>query len=114
MSDPNTVLIRVLLEDANNFRQLWKDMRVADALDQSLDLDTPVETENFDGAAMAEWVVPILKVATPIITGVLGFLIARRGELEITRNGQMIKMKGIKPSQLKEIIALIDQSAEDS
>lgn len=113
MENTNTVVLRVPLEEQSSFVFMWRELRMAEGLQPDFDLPQPVETANFDGGAMAEWVMHITQAATPIITGIFGFLVARRGEIEIERHGQKIKMKGMKPSQLNEVIKILDAPPSD-
>lgn len=93
-----------------DFTDLWKDIRLQEGLEQTFDLSDPVESDNFDGVGFVEWVVPITKAIAPLITGLFGYLVAKRGEIEIDRDGTKIRMKNMKASQLKEIIAALDEN----
>ena len=110
MSDEATVAIRVPTSVAHDFHLFWKDLRLAEGLGSERDLrvDDGVEVEPFDAVAMVEWIVPIAEATAPLITGVLGYLIARRGEIDITLPGRRIKAKNITPSQAREFVQMID------
>ncbi|WP_299632074.1 hypothetical protein [uncultured Roseobacter sp.] len=101
-------IVRVPADVAGDFQVFWKDLRVAEALDQDIDLGEPILSDNFDGAAVAAWVVSISPYIAPVITAVFGYLVAKRGELEIQKGDTTIRMKNLKPSQLKEFLAAID------
>lgn len=105
----SNLVLRVPADVAGEFQSFWKDLRVAEALDQEIDLERPVMSDNFDGAAVAAWVVSISPYVAPIVTAVFGFLVAKRGELEIQKGDTTIRMKNLKPSQLKEFLAAIDE-----
>ncbi len=108
MTKPLEVRVRVPSDQAHAFALHWKDLRIAEGLSAQYDLGKPVQAENFDGTALVEWVVPVVAASAPVITAVLGYLIASRGELEIERDGKKIKLKNIKPSKLKELLEIID------
>jgi len=103
------IVIRIPADVAGDFQTFWKDLRVAEALDQSNDLGEPVLSDNFDGGAVAAWVVLITPYIAPVITAIFGYLIAKRGELEIQKGDTTIRMKNLKPSQVKEFLAAIDE-----
>lgn len=104
----NHCLIRLPQHTDVEFTSLWKDLRIIEGLDSSHDLSQPIQSENFDGTSLVEWIVPISTSIAPIITGLFGYIVAARGEIEIERNGTRIKMKNMKASQLSEIIRHID------
>lgn len=106
MSD---IVIRVPADVVGDFLMHWKDMRIAEALDSDNDLGEPVLSDNFDGGAVAAWVVSVSPYTAPIITAIFAYLVAKRGELEIQKGETTIRMKNLKPSQLKEFLAVIDE-----
>lgn len=105
------IILRVPQDVAGEFTTHWKDLRVAGALDVDIDLGPPISTDNFDGAAMAAWVVPMATAIAPILTAIFGYLVAKRGELEIQKGDTTIRMKNLKPSDFKEFMAAIDDHA---
>jgi len=90
----------------------WKDLRVSEALEQSVDLPKPILSDNFDGASWASWTLELSKAIAPIVTLIFGFVVAKRGELEITKGDKTIRMKNLKPSQLKEFLEIINDDQE--
>jgi len=102
------VVIKLPKDSQNDFQSLWKDIRLQEGLDPSEDLSEPVESENFDGAQLVEWLISLSPSSTNIITGLFGYMVARRGEIEIERNGTRIKMKNMKISHLKDVIKALD------
>ncbi|MCH8488963.1 MAG: hypothetical protein LAT81_03395 [Oceanicaulis sp.] len=78
----NVILISVPKAQAHEFEHVWKDLRLADGLTPEHDLKEPIEIENFDGAVLVQWLVDVTTAVVPIITGMLGYLIAARGEFE--------------------------------
>ncbi len=105
------VFVRMPESEAGQFPTHWRTLRVAEGLDPSADLDEPVVTENFDGASLVEWAVPVVKSVVPLLTAVFGYLVAARGEIEIERDGERIKIKNMKPSAVRELLAAIDEDA---
>ncbi|MEP3232264.1 MAG: hypothetical protein ABJO30_05505 [Hyphomicrobiales bacterium] len=103
------IVLKVPSDLTSNFRDHWKDMRIAEALDPEVDLGEPVLLDNFDGAAVAAWTVSMSPYIAPIVTAVFGYLVAKRGELEIQKDDTTIRMKNLKPSQLKQLLAAIDE-----
>lgn len=103
-----TISISIPTDHSREFRQLWKELRLADALDPSNDLGDPIEIGNFDGATLVKWVVDLSPVLVPLVTASLTYLITSRGEFEYERDGEKIRFKNLKPSQLKEILALFN------
>lgn len=104
----NFVLIRLPHENGSEFRQLWKDIRLQEGLNSDADLPDAIESDNFDGSSFVEWAVPLLDSITPIVTCLVGYLVAKRGEIEIERNGSKVKMKNMKASQLEKVIQALD------
>jgi hypothetical protein len=103
------LVIKLPADVAAEFLTFWKDLRVAEGLDQEIDLGEPVLSDNFDGAAVAAWVISISPVVAPVLTAIFGYLIAKRGELEVQKGDTTIRMKNLKPSQVKEYLATIDE-----
>lgn len=116
MADPNTIAIRVPTSVAHDFCLFWKDLRLAEGLDadQDLRVDEGVEVEPFDAVAMVEWIVPIVQATTPLITGILGYLIAKRGEIDITLPGRRVVAKNMTPSQAREYMQMLDEAGSDA
>jgi hypothetical protein len=77
-------------------------------LDYDIDLQDPIEVENFDGATMVQWVVAITPAVTPIFTAAIGYLVASRGEIEVERDGEKVRIKNLKPSRIKEVLEIFD------
>ena len=89
----------------------WKDLRIAEGLDLEDDLDEPMASDNFDGAALSAWIMTMTPLITPLLGVIFGFLISKRGEIEIHSEGKVIKMKNIKPSQLNDFLKVINDNA---
>jgi len=102
----DVLAISLPTKDAPGFRQHWKDLRLADALPPSADLQDPVEVENFDGTTFVQWVVQVTPAVVPLLTAGLGYIVAARGELEYQRGDEKIKVKNLSPSKLKEMLQL--------
>lgn len=107
--DSNEVVLSIPTTAAPHFKQLWKDLRLAEGLNPDADLPEPVEVENFDGATMVEWIVELAPALAPIFTGAIGYLVASRGEIEYEYDGEKIRMKNVKPSKMKEVLQLLDE-----
>ncbi|MER8833175.1 MULTISPECIES: hypothetical protein [unclassified Mesorhizobium] len=103
-----TISISIPTDHAGEFRQLWKELRLADALDLQNDLGDPIEVGNFDGANLVQWVVELKPILVPLVTASLTYLITSRGEFEYEKDGEKVRFKNLKPSQVKEILALLD------
>ncbi|WP_162915175.1 hypothetical protein [Desertibaculum subflavum] len=100
----HSVLVRVPQEWEPDFRQFWKHLRMAEGLPATYDLQTPQLVDRFDGAALAEWIVPLAEHGSALVGVVLGYLIARRGEIEIGDK----KFKNISIQNVKEILNILD------
>lgn len=103
-----TVFLSVPADHQHEFRQLWKELRLAEALDPEHDLGDATDIENFDGGTLVQWVIQLQPVVTPIIAAGLTYLITSRGEFEYEKDGEKVRFKNLKPSQIKEILALLD------
>ncbi|CDX14114.1 hypothetical protein MPLDJ20_100052 [Mesorhizobium plurifarium] len=103
-----TISISMPADHAREYQQLWKELRLADALDLEHDLGEPIEVGNFDGANLVQWVVDLEPVLVPLVTASLAYLITSRGEFEYEKDGEKIRFKNLKPSQVKEVFALLD------
>jgi hypothetical protein len=99
-----TATVRVPLESATAFRQFWKEIRTAEGLDASLDLLDPEEMDRFDAAALAEWIIPLTQYGSAILSAVLGYLVARRGEIEIGDK----KFRNVSIADVKEILKILE------
>lgn len=108
-----TISISIPTDYANEFRQLWKELRLADALDLQDDLGDPIEVGNFDGANLVQWVLELKPILVPLVTASLTYLITSRGEFEYEKDGEKIRFKNLKPSQVKEVLALLDARDKD-
>jgi hypothetical protein len=97
------VLIRVPAEFEHEFTTLWKQLRLFEGLDSSADLDNRESVDRFDGHALAEWVVTLSSAVTPLVTAVLGYLAARRGEVVIKEGDSIQEYRGFSPSEIETI-----------
>lgn len=105
------IIIRLPTDSAASFMIFWKDLRIAEGLDLEDDLDEPMASDNFDGAALSAWIMTMTPLITPLLGVIFGFLISKRGEIEIHSEGKVIKMKNIKPSQLNDFLKVINDNA---
>ncbi|RWM39907.1 hypothetical protein [Mesorhizobium sp.] len=103
------VLLRVPKHLGREFSEHWDEIRAAEGIPPHYKLPAPDDVERFDAGAMVEWLVPLTSAVGPIITGVLGYLVAKRGEIEI---GEM-KFKNISVSDIKDIIIFLDGRKKD-
>ncbi|MER8788039.1 hypothetical protein NKH71_09255 [Mesorhizobium sp. M0983] len=103
------VLLRVPKHIGREFAEHWDEIRAAEGISPDHKLRDSDDVERFDAGAMVEWLVPLTNAVGPIITGVLGYLVAKRGEIEI---GEM-KFKNISVADIKEIITFIDGRKKD-
>jgi hypothetical protein len=93
---------------AQAFAHLWRDLRLAEGLDLDIDLQDPIEVENFDGATMVQWVVDVAPAVAPVFTAAIGYLVASRGEIEVERDGEKVRIKNLKPSRIREVLEIFD------
>lgn len=100
----DSILIRVPKESGYDFRVHWSELRLVEGITSEHELGDSDEISQFDGATLAEWIIPLSEAITPILTCVLGFVVARRGEIEI--NG--MKFKNVTSKQVKEILEVIE------
>lgn len=103
------IVLRVPSDLVADFQTFWKELRVAEALEPEADLTAPTISDNFDGAAVGAWVLEIKPYLAPVLSAVFTYLVAKRGELEIQKGDTTIRMKNLKPSQLKEFLAALDE-----
>ncbi|MER9298641.1 hypothetical protein NKI38_19415 [Mesorhizobium sp. M0621] len=108
-----TISISIPTDHAGEFQQLWKELRLADALDLQNDLGDPIEVGNFDGANLVQWVLELEPILVPLVTASLTYLITSRGEFEYEKDGEKVRFKNLKPSQVKEVLALLDARDKD-
>lgn len=114
MSKRIIISIAVPETDESKISSIWRELRVAEGLPSDNDLGAPLKLQNFDAASMAQWSLNALPVVAPILTAIFGYLIAARGELTVERNGEKITMKNLRPSQLKQLLKILDEVQEDS
>lgn len=93
---------------AQAFADHWRDLRLAEGLDPDTDLQDLIEVENFDGATMVQWVVDVVPAVAPIFTAAIGYLVASRGEIEVERGGEKVRIKNLKPSRIREVLEIFD------
>lgn len=103
-------IIQIPSESAASFQSFWKDIRIAEGLDGGVDLGDPIAADNFDGGAVAAWIISATPMINHIISSAFSFLVATRGEIEITSGDRSIKFKNIKPSQLKEFLDVVNKN----
>ena len=106
------VWIAVPSDHARAFKALWQDLRLAEAIDPVHDLPEPVTIENFDGATLVQWVVDLKDVILPIVSAALTYIVTSRGEFEYEKGEEKIRFKNLKPSQLKDVLALLDRQPD--
>ena len=102
------ILIKLPKEFAGDARAFWKELRVADALPPESDLPDPDTVDRFDGAALAEWVVPISETLKPLIAAFLGYLVARKGEVEIRNGKEVHKFRNMTPRQIGKVMEIVN------
>lgn len=106
------IVLRLPDDTAREFSRHWAALRLADGLGPDHDLGPAVETENFDGAALVEWVVPLVTATVPLVTAALGYLIAARGEIEVEKGDTRLRVKNMTPSRVREVLALLENGSE--
>lgn len=99
------IIIRIPVESKHGFSSFWKEVRSAEGYNSDSDLKEAEELSRFDGASLAEWVLPLTEALPAILTGVLGYLVARRGEIEIDG----MKFRNVTAKQVREILAILDE-----
>tara|TARA_R110002111_G_C5999385_1_gene372956 strand:- start:2442 stop:2771 length:330 start_codon:yes stop_codon:yes gene_type:complete len=102
------VVIRIPEEWSDEFVNLWRQLRLIDGGDVELDLGPGDSVEPFDGQAFAEWVIILSDSSIPIMTAILGFLVAKRGECEISSEDKVYKFKSMKTSKIREVMDIIE------
>ena len=100
----NPIIIRIPTESSHAFRSFWGEIRSAEGFTSEFNLPRPEEVSRFDGASLSEWIIPLSHAVSPILTCVLGFLVARRGEIEI--DGK--KFRNVTAKQVRQILRLVD------
>lgn len=107
---PETVILRVPAETRAEFEEHWKALRFADALSPDEDLSGCEHLDRFDGIAFAEWIIPLTKTIAPLVTAALGYIMARKGEVEIRAKGREWKFRNLSPSQIKEVMEAMNEA----
>jgi hypothetical protein len=98
-----TLAIRLSQEHSNEFRQFWREIRIASGYPANVDLAEPEEVARFDGAALAEWIPLLTDAVKTIMPAILGYIIAKRGEVEI--DGK--KFKNISVQDIERILSMV-------
>jgi Mg2+/Co2+ transporter CorC len=99
------VVIRISKTFASEFASMWDEIRSVEGFDAEEMLEKPQEMERFDAATVVEWVVQLTDAVGPILTGVLGYLVAKKGEVEIDG----MKFKNISVNDIKKIIEILEK-----
>ncbi len=107
MLPSETITMRIDSAHRGAFEELWKEFVSLEVAGPEADLGSASETRGADGAWLYQWTVQMAPEVVPIVTAILGFLIAKRGEIEITSKGQKLKFKNMKPRQIAEVLELI-------
>lgn len=97
------IIVRVPSEFAHDFQTHWKLLRQAEGLGSDADLRESEEIERFDGVGLVEWILPLVDALTPVVTAALGYLVARRGEVEIVDGDRTEKYKNLSPSEIERV-----------
>jgi hypothetical protein len=108
-----SVTLRIPEEWTNELKVFWRQLRIIDGASSDLDLVDEVPVEPFDGQALSEWLVPLTQASTPILTGILGYLVARKGELEIHDGDKRRKFKNMSPSQIREVMDILENHKKE-
>lgn len=97
------VIIRLPEENSGDLRELWREARIASGYAVNYDLENPELAERFDAAALAEWLVPMAEHVPALLSAVLGYLVAKRGEVEFGP----YKFKNMSAEDIEKIIQLV-------
>lgn len=106
MTTPSAI-IRMPSEYETELTDLWKEIRIASAFGPETDLGVAEQCERFDAATLTEWVVPLLDHSSSIVTAILGYLVARRGECEVGE----YKFKNMSADDIEKIVRLMKEVA---
>ena len=96
-------IMRIAKAYAGELTSLWDEIRGVEGIDPEYMLANPQEVERFDAATAVEWIVQLTESAGPILTGVLGYLVAKKGEVEIDG----MKFKNMSVRDIEKIIQII-------
>jgi hypothetical protein len=107
MTTDNILVIRVPAEFTDEFLMVWNALAIVEKEDRKLVADDLAIARRADAASIAQAMVPLLQASAPIVTGVLGYLVARRGEVEIVLNGNTYKFKQLSGDEIKTVLQLI-------
>lgn len=107
------VIIRIPAEFGEEFRRFWSELRVSDSLPPEFELGAPAEIAKFDGQSLYEWLIPVAQTIAPVISAVLGYLAAKKGEVEIRSKENILKFKNLTPKQIAAVVDALDRTTKD-
>ncbi len=103
----STFTVRIPEENQVELILHWKQLRLVEGLSPEFDLTGGEMLDRFDGTALIEWVMPASEAILPILTAVLGFLSARRGEVEYTTGDKSWKFRNVRPRDIERITHIL-------
>jgi len=112
-TDP-IAIIRVSDEWTGELFNQWRLLRASEGLEPDADLAKPETMSRFDGATLVEWALDLTKDISPILTGILGFLVARNGEVEFRKGDRIYKFRNLRANQIRQVMNVIDELSSDS
>ena len=108
------IILRVPVADARETARRWSELLEKHSLGNEFELSDGISTQGFSGAEVVEWAVPAVAALTPIVTAVIGYLIARaNGEVEYSDGERTYKFRNLTPEKAKEFLALFREREGD-
>ncbi|NVJ91537.1 MAG: hypothetical protein HWE34_07755 [Methylocystaceae bacterium] len=102
----NFVVIRLPEEKTDDFTQIWEELRIATGYSVNDKLPKPEQTEGFDALTLTEWLIPLYEHSSTLISAILGYLIARKGEVQIGK----YKFKNMSATDIEKILKIIKEN----
>ncbi|WP_341363754.1 hypothetical protein P8T57_16850 [Thalassospira sp. SN3W] len=100
-------IVRIPSEHTHEFEQFWKEIRISSGYNLQTDLVNPEQSERFDANALTEWVIPLYEHSSTLIAAVLGYLVARKGEVEVGK----YKFKNMSAEDIQKIVEVLKDHA---
>ncbi|WP_041927037.1 hypothetical protein [Methylocystis sp. SC2] len=104
MEESDLIVLRIPAEFKDEFLKLWNSLAEMQDCTSQLSAGDIAVASRGDAVNIMQAIVPLVQVSAPIVTGMLGYIIARRGEVEIVKNGNTYRFKSINKDDMKAIV----------
>lgn len=90
--------------EGKEFQSFAHQARLALGYPPEITLNSEITTKNFDGQSIVEMAMSAASDVAPLVTALVGYIIAKRGEIKIKKGKTEYHFKNIKKTDVFDII----------